>query len=254
LARTRIRNVFVAALLLAGLEVRAEPVPPCGALPEAIVPGYSESGDRPSVRFWHDVDLPANVPCLANFERRAKLAVALAARFHDTLSFEDIAGRVGAISSTKGTRYWSVSDGEWRTLVSEAFALASPDPGTGRADFTSSEILSGRTLYFAQRDTRSTTLNVYGLTGRMLGPRRLTIEIVNLSEIRFLLFTLFKPKSLRSLHIFEKLGRNDWGYYGLSTVREGSVEGHEKSFINRAAAAYRYFRGVPTDGDPPLAP
>ena len=82
----------------------------------------------------------------------------------------------------------------------------------------------------------------------------MAIEMINLTAIRFLVFTLFELNSLRSLHIFEMLEPGLWGYYGISTVRDGAVEGHEKSLVNRAAAAYRFFRIVPADRDPPLAP
>ena len=82
----------------------------------------------------------------------------------------------------------------------------------------------------------------------------MAIEIVNLTAIRFVFFPLFEPKSLRSLHFFEMLEPGVWGYTGISAIRDGSVEGYEKSLVNRAAAIYRFFRGIPADRDPPLAP
>ena len=228
--------------------------PPCGVPGKTVIPRYAEPGEPPTVGIWRGIELSNGEPCLRALRGQAKLAVVLAARFRDARSIEDIARRVGAISSTKGIRYWSVTDGEWRTLVSDAFALSSRGSTTGRADFSPAEIMSGRTLYFAQRDTRSTSLNVYSLTGRLIGSRRLAIEVMNVTEIRFFLFTLFEPKSLRSLYIFEMLKPNLLGYYGISTARDGSVEGHERSFVNRSAAVYRFFRAIPTDRDPPLAP
>ena len=77
--------------------------------------------------------------------------------------------------------------------------------------------------------------------------------MINLTAIRFLVFTLFELNSLRSLHIFEMLEPDFWGYYGISTVHDGAVEGLERSLVNQAAA-YRFFRIVPADRDPPLAP
>ena len=254
LAHHSIRALTVVVLTLAGLRVDAGPVPPCGATGSGVVPPYAEPGDPPTIGIWRNVELARAHSCLGALRGSANLAVVFAARFGDARSIEDIAGRVGAMSSTKGFRYWSNADGKWRTLVSDAFALASRDADSRRADFTPDEILSGRTLYFAQRDTRSTSLNIYSLTGRMIGPRRLAIEMINLTAIRFLVFTLFEPNSLRSLHIFEMLGPNLWGYYGISTVHDDAVEGHEISLVNRAAAAYRFFRIVPADRDPPLAP
>ncbi len=249
-----IRGLLVVALSATGFGVEAGPVPPCGATGSALVPPYAELGDPPTVGIWRDVELARDEPCLSVLRGRAKLVAVLAGRFGDSRSIEQIAGRVGAISSTKGLRYWSATEGKWRTLIADAFALASRDTENRRADFTPAEILSGRTLYFAQRDTRSTSLNIYSLTGRLLGPRRLAIEMVNLTAIRFVFFPLFEPNSLRSLHFFEMLEPGVWGYYGISAIRDGSVEGYEKSLVNRAAAIYRFFRGIPADRDPPLAP
>ncbi len=249
-----IRGLLVIVLSAAGFGVEAGPVPPCGATGAAVVPPYAKLGDPPTVGIWRDVELARDEPCLSALRGRAKLAVVLSGRFGDSRSIEQIAARVGAISSTKGLRYWSATEGKWRTLVADAFALASQDMENRRADFTPAEILSGRTLYFAQRDTRSTSLNTYSLTGRLLGKRRLAIEMVNLTAIRFVFFPLFEPKSLRSLHFFEMLEPGVWGYTGISAIRDGSVEGYEKSLVNRAAAIYRFFRGIPADRDPPLAP
>jgi hypothetical protein len=71
--------------------------------------------------------LARDEPCLGVLRGRANLTVVLAARFGDARSIAEIASRVGATSSTKGLRYWSTTDGKWRTLVSHAFALASRD-------------------------------------------------------------------------------------------------------------------------------
>jgi hypothetical protein len=58
---------------------------------------------------------------------------------------------------------------------------------------------------------------------------------------------MFEAKVLASVHLIERLQGNVWGFYGLSTIRQGAVEGHEKYFVNRAAAYYRFFIGDPTD-------
>jgi len=183
-----------------------------------------------------------------------KLVVALAARFRGPESIEDIAARVGAVSATSGLLYWSTTDGNWRVLISEAEALRGRSTGAVRADFAAREVLGDRTLYFRQKDTRSTGWNLYSLRGRRLGPERLAVEVVNLSAIRFLLITLAEARSLVSLHFVERLGPGLWGYYGLSAVRDGAGEGFDKSLVNRAAAFYRFLTGRPGDAGPPLAP
>ena len=244
------------AVALSALSARAEdrPLPPCLARGVAVSPAYAEPGAAPTVQTWHDLALESDGPCLGSLHGEMELVVALAGRFSHTGSLEDIASRIGEIAATEGLRYWSTTDGRWRPLISDAFALDGPDEDTSRGDFTAEEVLGGETLYFAQDDTRSSGLNLYGLTTRVATPERVVIEVVNLSRIRFLFATLFDPGDLVSVHFIEHLGKDVWGYYGLSGVRDGAGEGHEKSFVNRAAAFYRFLIGVPADREPPLAP
>lgn len=183
-----------------------------------------------------------------------ELVVALAARFTHSGSLEDLAARVGAISSTEGLPYWSTTDQIWRPLISAAFAVEDAAGDRARPDFTAQEILSGKRLYFAQDDTRSSSLNVYSLTALAARPDWMVIEIENMTRIRFGFLTLFEPRALASIHIIDRLDGDLWGYYGLSAVRDGTMAGNEKSLINRAAAFYRFLTGTPPDQEPPLAP
>ena len=251
---TVVRGLLGVALLTAAAPAVAEPVPPCASTGSALVPPYAALDEAPTVAFWHDLELARIAPCLGARPGHSKLVVALAGRFKSAGSIEGMAGRIGAISASKGLRYWSATEGRWRTLISDAFALRSPDGDGRRADFTAREVLSGRSLFFAQRDTRSTSLNVYSLTGRATGDGRMTVKVVNLTTIRIIIFPMFEPEALRSFHFFEELAPGVLGYYGLSVVASGSVEGYESSLVNRAAAAYRFFKGVAADRDPPLAP
>ena len=124
----------------------------------------------------------------------AALAIALAGRFAHAGSSDQIAARLGAISQTNGLPYWSVTDGEWRTLVSDAFALdssvsdaARPSaarPNAARTDFTGQEMLSGQTLFFAQNDTRSWGLNLYSIRSIEASADRLVFESDNISPIK----------------------------------------------------------------------
>lgn len=218
------------------------------------MPFYGDIAAPPAVAVWHDIELNGRQACLGRVRGPMKLAVVLASKFEGPTSFNDIAARIGAISASKDLLYWSTTEQRWRTLITESFALDDPNSGRRRPDFTVQDILSGRTLYFGQIDTRSTGLNVYSLSARSMAPGRLILEIINLTPIKFAFLTLFEPQTLRSVHIFDRLAGNVWGYYGISTVRSGAVDGHEKSFINRASAIYRYLIGVAPNGAPPLAP
>lgn len=237
-----------------GLPAYAQPVLPCDAGRGAMVPAYGGPGDPPAARTWRDIDLPETPGCAGLLAGPAALAVALAGRFDGTLSLGDIATRLGAVSAIEGLAYWSVTDRRWRTLVSRSYAVDGPETRRPRPDFSVQEILSGRTLYFAQNDTRSTGLNIYRMAATAVAADRLTIEIVNVTPIRFTLVTLFEAEALRSIHFIDRLNEGGWGYYGLSLVRSGAVAGHEKSFVNRAAALYRHLAGLPPTAEPPLAP
>jgi hypothetical protein len=256
---SRIRNfarwlIVAFACTIAGAQVRAAPPPLCPAPGATTYPPYGAPGEPPNVAVWRDLDMAPGAGCEGLFQAPANLAIALAGSFRHDGSLEDLAARIGAISLTKGLRYWSTTDQEWRVLVSEAFALPGPAAETARPDFTAGEILGGRRLYFAQDDTRSTGLNVYALAATRVGPERLGFEIVNLTPIRLAFLTLFEAQALRSVHFIERAEGELWHYYGLSTVQSESVAGHEESFINRAAAFYRFLIGEPPDQAPPLAP
>jgi hypothetical protein len=224
------------------------------------VPAFGPLGAPPAVAAWRDIDV-APVPCIDMLKAggRPELVVAMAGRFVADASLEALAARVGAITETEGLMYWSTTDGNWRTLIEASHAVTGPDGKTARADFTAAEMLSGRTLYFMQQDSRSTSDNVYAMTGRRLGPDRFVVEAVNVTPIRVFFITMFAPKSVVAAHIFARVedrgdGSATWAYYGVSAAETVPLGGQERSFINRAAALYRFFAGRPGDRDPPLAP
>jgi len=182
-----------------------------------------------------------------------ELVVTLAARFRHSGGLEDLAARAGAISATRSIRYWSVTDDRWRPLISNAFAVSDAETRVPRFDFTSDEVLSGAPLHFLQDDNRSKGLNLYGLTGRRLGRARFAAEFVNLAAIRAFLAKIYEARALTSVHVFEHLDGDIWGYYGIFAARDGVAMGTIASFKNRAAAYQRFITGVPTDSEPPLA-
>ena len=253
------RRCMLAGLALAmslGAGARAEEPDlrlPCGPDVAAAAPAYAAAGGAPAVGIWHDVDLGPDA-CLGLVEGHFALAVVLAVRVHHRGSLGELAARIGAVSGTAGMRYWSVTDAGWRPLVSDAAAVTGNEGGTPRPDFTAAEVLSGQALSFVQDDTRSSGLNLYSLTARPLGEEGMAAVLVNLGTIRYLALPLYDAGALVSLHVLRRLEGDEWGYYGFSAVRAGAGTGHERSWINRAAAYQRLLTGEPTDGAPPLAP
>lgn len=240
--------------IILGTQSRAESPPICPSHGTEPYPPFGELKKPPNVAIWREVGLDSGADCEGLFQEPVALVVALAGRFRHTDSVEEIASRIGAISSMEELLYWSTTEQKWRVLVSEAFALKEPDVNTTRPDFIADEVLSGRTLYFAQNDTRSTGLNIYSITANSADRNHLSFEILNITPIRFLFLTLFEPGTLLSVHFVERKDRAVWGYYGITLVKSGAIDGYEKSLINRGAAFYRFLIGQPADQTPPLAP
>ena len=154
----------------------------------------------------------------------------------------------GAISSLKGLRYWSVTEGGWRTLITSATALSGPDLDHPRPDFTLAEMRSGKELYFAQGDNRAAGDVVYRMSVGEVSPTRFIVAIENVTPVRRFMLTLFNPGDLQSLHFLERQGPNVWSYYGLAwagETRASLLAVPEASYVNRAIAFYSHFIGLP---------
>lgn len=184
------------------------------------------------------------------------MLVALSASFRFSGGLDDLVARIGAIGATRGVRYWSVTDKAWQSLVVDASALEGPNTDKRRRDFSAAEIRSGANLYYSQHDNRSSGEVVYRMHFRQVRSALVAIETENVTPIRFLVVTAFEPGALRSLLFLEPLSPGLWGFYDITWVEPGSflLGSTETSFINRAAAVYRYVVGIPTDLEPPEAP
>lgn len=156
----------------------------------------------------------------------------------------------------RGTRYWSITDHRWETLITDSAAVEASNRDRRRADFSVAELKAGQDLYFVQQDNRSSGEVTYRMRIEDAGPDRFAITMENVSTASLFLFTLFEPGDLEATHIVQRLSPTSWGYYSLSGVREsGLLPGSQAaSNVNRAAAIYRHIAGVPSDQNPPLAP
>lgn len=244
------------------------PRPPCEtAAPLPDYPGPTVPRTAPAVvRVWQAGEgLPRWTPpactgwAAGNGGQGFRVLVALAGRIQIAQSSgaDQLLGRFGAVSALREARYWSVSDGAWRPLVTDASALDGPNPARRRRDFAAAELAGGRDAYFVQRDGRSSDGVVYRLRVLQNGQDELVVQTENVTPIRLVLVTLFQPGTLQTVHFLHRLSPTSWGYYSLTrTTEEGSSSlagGHAASYVNRAAAFFRFVAGVPTDRDPPLA-
>ncbi len=246
-----------AVLLVAGESVaQGVPRPPCAGPPS---PAYPEPGGQPVVRVWSAGETGAWTPpaCTGWRPLPFRVLVATAGRFHHQGTVEDLLERLGAVSTLTSVRYWSVTDGRWRDLITDAFALEGPDAAKRRPDFRAAEMKVGTDLYFAQNDNRSTGDVVYRLRVREIAPDRLVVETENVGPVRYLLVPMAGPGDLQAVYFLTRSAPGLWDYYSLARTGTGAsrfLEGHEASYVNRAAALFRHVAGLATDQGPPPAP
>jgi len=257
--RTRTSKPFLVALLLlstSGLAATGGPQPPCGA---AATPAYPTPTVSPVVKVWRGDDLrrsgwmPAD--CLGwPSPSHTNLILALAGSFPFTGTADELVARIGAISTLRSVRYWSVTDKAWHPLVIDASALSRPDPRSRRSDFLTAEMTVGSELYYWENDSRTGKV-VHRMTVRERSPTRVVIATENMTPIRLLLVTLFEPGALQGVEFVERVSPGVWGVYLLARADEGSplASGHDASFVNRAVAIYRHLARIPTDQEPAAA-
>ncbi len=130
----------------------------------------------------------------------------VAGRFAYRGSAGDLLERFGAISALAGLRYWSVTEGGWRTLITHATALEGPDARRPRPDFTVAEMRSGADLYFAEADNRASGDIVYRMQLESFAPSGFVVAIENASPVERFYLTLFAPAALQSVHFLERTG------------------------------------------------
>ena len=232
------------------------PIAPCGSVGPALYPAFA---DPPNTGIWQDEEINADWEpgaCIEWGSRRFTILTAFAARFRFAGNVDEFLQRFATQSAWRGIKYWSVTDGRWDTLITDAGALSGADSRFRRLDFTLPELKSGKSLYFLHQDNRSPSAVIYRMRIVSADADRLIVTMENVSSVSLFHFTLFNPGDLEASYIFVRLTPTTWGYYNLSGAREGiaMVGEHGASYLNRAAAIYRHLIGVPTDQEPPLRP
>ena len=229
----------------------AELASPCPPTPASIYPTLDAP---PTIGVWHQKELlQANwtPPACTGWPSvgHSRLLVTLAGRFRYAGSMTDLLDRIGAISSLGEVRYWSDSDKEWRRIAKDASALTSPSPANRRSDFKASDLNEGAQLYYWEKDDNNRE-TVYRLNVYANSPDCFVLTNENITPIKRFVFTIFKPGTLQSVMVLQRLSSNTFGVYMLNrTDRSASAlsEGHDKVYVNRSIALYRRLIGMKTD-------
>jgi uncharacterized protein DUF6675 len=239
---------LAAGMLLFSLPAAADmPSPPCREAASPILPRYA---DPPNVMSWRGADLAGWAPptCANWATARFTRLTAVAGSFRFAGSADDLLGRFAAISNWRGIQYWSVTDGNWETLITDSTAVGDETGDSRRPDFTVAELKTRKDLYFVQRDNRSSGDVIYRMRVVESGLDRFTINVENVSSVWVFVFPIFAPGDLVSTYIVERLSPTEWGYYSLSGARSSDVgRDQEASYANRALAIYRHILSVPFD-------
>jgi len=141
-------------------------------------------------------------------------------------------------------------------LVSSAAAIAGLKSPRPRADYSAGELATGDDRYYLIADTRSRRATTYRLRLREVRPGRVVVETSNVDAIKQWGITLYAANGLDTWYFLDERSPGVWAYYSITRVLPANllVEGHEKSYINRAVALYRHYMHLPTDAEPPAAP
>jgi hypothetical protein len=245
--------VWCPAALLGAPADAAAPQPPCGA---ESVPPYPDLGHSPAIKVWDHSTLGRDwtpPACLGWSAPGFTTLVSTVARFHAT-GMEGLLHRIGGISGLTGIRYWSTTHQSWRTLIVSASALAGPG-GSARPDFSAADLAPGSTRYFQQTDSLSGKAT-YRLQVVSASADRLVFETENVTGLHYMLMPLFPPHELQAIYFLERESPDTWRYYSLARTGKDTsslAAGHDASAVNRAAAFFRYFAGIPADQEPPAA-
>jgi hypothetical protein len=240
------RRVLPFVLLAASVGMGAEPLPdpPCDG--DEPYPPYAPAIEARPVTWggldWHP---PA---CLAWPAGKYRFVIAIAAILQ-VRDEAELLTRLGAVSSTVGMRYWSVTESAWRVLIRDASALTQVD-GERRPDFAPSEMRTGAVLYFVEEDNRSSAPVTYRMRVVEAGPGRILVETENVTPIKAALITFFPPGALRTAYFMTRLADGRWGFYGLSAATHeasGLVALAKDSYVNRAEALFAHFAGLPQE-------
>jgi hypothetical protein len=252
LALTTIGFVFAT---MARAQYAAGPQPPCSG---EVSPTYPDLDQPAMTKSWSSADFGREwkpPTCLGWDTSGFTTLVTTVATFRNSAEGAGLLHTFAAISQWKGLRYWSVTHNQWRTLITDGYALTASQNGQHRADFTLDEMKEGNVLYFEQ-DNNLSGKAIYRMQIVKASDDHIAIKIENVGSIRYLLVPMLHAGDLQSVYFLDRESGDTWRYYSI--VRTGKnanrlIGGNDSSAINRAVAVYRHLLGIPDNTEPPAA-
>lgn len=255
----RLVTALVGAVLgLLGQSALADqgPVPPCAGTAQSAPPPL---GAPPAIRVWEPGELPEGwqPPACLGWPREAEpVLVEASGRLRQTGGVEDLLRRVATVSALPRIQFWSVTRGQWLPLFKMAEAVTDREGKMGRPDFSSDELRKGATVYMLSDQNDPLGDIVQSLTIRERSADLLTIELTNVSSGTLAMIEVLPVGGARTLVDIRREAGDVWRFYTLISVADKApslLSPPRASWINRAAALYRWFAGIPTDQEPPPA-
>ncbi len=242
-----------ATLLLLGAAVCSEPLRALPASPTQCLPPAWPSppplGVPPAVSMGIASDFPSEwqVPLCVAWDGQFFTAVATVHGTLDALDVNALLERIGAVSSLKGMRYWSVTDHRLQTLITNSFAVLLAQPNQPRPDYALGEFQVGQELYFSEQDNRLPDPVIYRLRILERDEHHFVIDITNVTAAKKLFLTLLSPGDVRTIIFVSDTKEGRWTCYGLSGVHASklaSIVENPKSQLNRLLAFYGFISGA----------
>ncbi len=202
----------------------------------------------PTVATWTLAEIPREwVPqsCLGWDVQHFSSFAAVVGTFH-AAGIDAVLGRIGAITTYRGMRYWSVSDHRLEPLITDAFSVDSAGAHDRRLDFTPAELQVDRDFFFSEHDNRSSDPVIYRLRIVERSADHVVVDIANTNRVRAYLMTMFEPGDLRTALFIYGSADGAWTCYALSgfhpTTFTAVLDKH-KSYLNRLIALYGHITG-----------
>ena len=189
--------LVVSSATIAAVSGNDKPRSPCGVEP---FPAYPALGAPPAIVLWTQAELAGWSPpaCTAWQSGSATLVAGLAGHFRNAGDTDAMLARIGAISSLRDVRYWSITDKQWNPLFVRASALDGPDPKKPRGDFSATEMRAGHDIYFLAADKRSGDKAVSRLHVQEADSEHIVVETANVTPLRWMFLQFAAPGNVQT--------------------------------------------------------